>query len=84
MSQSIPLPPMITTGNVWLAAQAILAVDFAAYIVEGKKQRLVEVFIVGPHVLQLWDADADAFKSWWDNVTGQNRIQPAPPGLTLK
>ena len=84
--QPIQLPPMITTGNVWLAAQAILAIDLSDYAA-GTEGRAIDVFIVGPHKLELVDTDADAFKAWWDQVTGQARIQlgstlPGQRGLT--
>lgn len=81
MSQSIPLPPMITTGNVWLAAQAILAVDLSGYTADAERE--IIVFIVGPHEIELKGEDADAFKRWWNDITGQNRVQPAPPGLKI-
>ncbi len=78
----IVLPPMIVCGSVWFAPQAILAVDFSEYEA-GDPKRRVTVSIVGPHLLDFLETDADAFKGWWDQVTGQARIQPAPPGLKL-
>lgn len=78
----IPLPPMIVAGSVWFAPQAILAIDFSQYAV-GAIVREIDVLMVGPHELTLSGDDADAFKSWWDQLTGQNRVQPAPVGIRL-
>lgn len=85
MSQQQPqiqLPAMAAFGSVVIAPQALLAIDASGYIV-GSKDRTITVFIVGPHQIELYGADADAFKAWWDQVTGQSRIQPPPPGLKL-
>lgn len=80
--QPIQLPPMITTGNVWFAPQAILAIDLSHYV-PGKEDRLITLFLIGPHELELEAEDADSFKTWWDQVTGQARIQPPPQGWPL-
>jgi hypothetical protein len=80
--QPIQLPPMITTGNLWFAPQAILAIDLSGYT-PGAVDRIITLFIVGPHELGLENEDADAFKAWWDQVTGQARIQAPPPGMKI-
>lgn len=76
--QAIQLPPMILCGFVWFAPQAILAIDFSDYK-PSEPERVILLFLVGPHELDVRGEDADALKSWWDQVTGQARIQPAPP-----
>jgi len=78
----IQLPPMIQAGGWWFAPQAILAIDFSTYI-PGDKDRLIIVFIVGPHQIDLYAESADVFRAWRDTVTGQTRIQPAPPNGVL-
>ena len=79
---TIQLPAMAAFGSVVIAPQALLAIDASGYVV-GSKDRTITVFIVGPHQIELYGADADAFKAWWDTVTGTNRVVPAPAGLKV-
>jgi len=78
----IQLPPMIQAGGWWFAPQAILAIDFSTYT-PNDKDRLITVFIVGPHEIEMVAESADVFRAWWDTVTGQTRIQPAPSNGVL-
>jgi hypothetical protein len=78
----IQLPVMVSWGRVVFAAQALLGFDASAYE-PGKPDRCITTYLAGPHEIELYDTDADAFKAWWDQVTGQNRIQAPPPGLKL-
>lgn len=80
--QVINIPLMLPFAGVWLPPQGILSVDERDYQA-GKAERLIVVKLAGPHELELDGESADAFKLWWDQVTGQNRIQPAPVGLHI-
>ena len=79
--QVISIPPMMVIAGVWFTPHVLMAVDTRDYEA-GKKDRVIEINVAGSEISFL-DDDADAFKLWWDQVTGQSRIQPAPPGLKL-
>lgn len=79
---TIQLPPMIVAGSIWFAPQAILAIDFSGYATTSA-DRSIAIFLVGPHELELVAEDADAFKAWWNQITGQNKVQPVPAGIRL-
>lgn len=74
--QPIQLAPMAAFGNTVVAVQALLGVDFNGYTAK-EDGRAITIYIVGPHEIDLIDADADAFKAWFEQISGQNRIQPA-------
>lgn len=81
IQQPIMLPPMIFKGGVYFAPQALLVVDARDYEA-GQATRLVAA-VIGSTEVAFQGRDADDFMAWWDQVTGQARIQPPPAGLKL-
>ena len=75
---TINLPAMHEFAGVWIPIQGILGIDMRDYK-EGDAERSIIVKIVGPHEFDLDAESADLFKAWWDQVTGQARIQVATP-----
>ena len=74
--QPINLPPMAAFGSVVFAPQALLAIDASEYTSADSPDRCITVYIVGPHEIDLYGPNADAFKAWWEQITGQTRVQP--------
>lgn len=73
--QPIPLAPMICVAGAWFAPHAIIGVDPFGYVPDDK-DRIITLLLTGGEINFPGEA-ADTFKLWWDQLTGQARIQPA-------
>lgn len=83
MSQAIN-SPLINVAGTTINLASVVAIDWRDYDAERKvADRQIIVNLVGPVEFIYQGTEADEFYTWWQQTTGQNRVQPAPSGLKL-
>lgn len=73
--------PIITIGKFTFNIAAVAGIDWTHYEV-GSQPRAINLELIGGGGFSFQDEAADAFKVWFDQVTGNSRIQPASLHLT--
>lgn len=81
MNQQLMGLPIVTCGNFTFNISAIAGIDWQLYL-PGSEERAIDLHLLGGSVYTFTAETADAFKLWFDQVTGKARIQPAGLQLT--
>lgn len=67
--------PSLTVAKLTFNIMAMIGVQWDQYEV-GVDGREITLLLAGPHTHTFVNEDADDFKLWHDQATGQARIQP--------
>lgn len=70
--------PFAVVGGCAFNVNSLIAIDLSEYE-PGAEARSIELLLLGPHTMLFEAHDADEFYTWYLNLTGQAKIQPASP-----